>query len=130
MAEGDGQDANAQANNPLANLTAFNIQHYYVGDFTQPDDEDGNQFFLRYAKPFQIGETNWLFRGTLPALSLPTGRGGKTENGLGDINAFAAYLFDTGNPAISFGLSSQLTVPSATDETLGSEKTSESASRR
>lgn len=30
-------DVGAQANNPLANLTAFNIQDYYIGDLTEID---------------------------------------------------------------------------------------------
>jgi hypothetical protein len=28
----------AQANNPLANMTAFNIQNYYIGDLLNGDD--------------------------------------------------------------------------------------------
>jgi len=50
------------------------------------------------------------------------GNGGSTENGIGDFNAFAAYLFDTGNPAVSFGLGPQLTSPTATEDRVGSEQ--------
>jgi hypothetical protein len=35
---------------------------------------------------------------------------GGTETGLGDLNVFAAYLFDTGNPAISFVFDRKLSV--------------------
>ena len=35
-------DAAAQANNPLANMTAFNIQDYYIGDLSE-SDETANQ---------------------------------------------------------------------------------------
>lgn len=111
----------AQANNPLANMTAFNLQDYYIGELTE-SDEDANQFWLRYAKPFAIGESNWLMRASLPVNSFPTPPAGDTETGLGDFNIFAAYTFDTGNPAVSFGIGPQLTVPTATDEALGSEK--------
>lgn len=114
-------DANAQANNPLANLTAFNIQNYYIGELTE-SDENANQAWLRYAKPFSLGDSTWLLRASLPLNSFPTPPDGDTETGLGDFNAFAAYLFDTGNPAVSFGFGPQITVPSATDDQLGSEK--------
>lgn len=30
----DHADAAAQANNPLANMTAFNLQNYYIGELT------------------------------------------------------------------------------------------------
>ncbi len=93
-------DDAAQANNPLANMTAFNVQSYYIGELTD-SDYDANQFWLRYAKPFSIGNSSWLLRASLPFNSFPTPPDGSTESGLGDFNAFAAYLIDTGNPAIS-----------------------------
>ena len=119
MADSSG-DA-AQANNPLANMTAFNLQNYYIGDLTE-SDEDANQFWLRYAKPFSVGESPWLLRASLPVNSFPTAPFGNTETGLGDLNLFTAYLIDTGNPAVSFGFGPQLTVPTATKDSLGSEK--------
>ena len=111
----------AQANNPLANITAFNMQQYFIGELTD-SDQSANQFFLRYAKPLSLGRTNWLMRATLPINSFPTSPDDKTETGLGDFNVFASYLFDVGDPAISFGLGPQLTAPTATDDDLGSEK--------
>ncbi len=114
-------DAIAQANNPLANMTAFNIQDYYIGDLTRSDDS-ANQFWLRFAQPVSLGETNWLMRASLPVNSFPTPPAGEKKTGIGDFNVFAAYLFDTGNPAISFGLGPQLTAPTAGNDWLGSEK--------
>lgn len=114
-------DDAAQANNPLANFTAFNLQNYYIGELTELDD-DANQFWFRYAKPFSVKDTNWLLRASLPVNSFPTPPDGDTETGLGDLNLFASYLFDTGNPAISVGFGPQLTAPSATEDALGSEK--------
>lgn len=111
----------AQANNPLANFTAVNLQNYYIGELTSPD-ETANQFWLRYAQPLSIGKTNWIFRASLPVNSYPVGSGGSKETGLGDFNAFAAYLIDLGDPAVSFGIGPQLTVPTATKDALGSEK--------
>jgi len=117
----DHADAAAQANNPLANMTAFNLQDYYIGELTESDDS-ANQFWLRYAQPFSVGKTNWLMRASLPVNTYPTPPDGSKDTGLGDFNVFAAYLIDTGNPAVSFGIGPQLTMPTATDDDLGSEK--------
>jgi hypothetical protein len=114
-------DLAAQANNPLANMTAFNLHDYYIGEFTGSDD-DANQFLMRYARPFSLGETNWLMRATLPVNSFPTPPDGHTETGLGDFNVFAAWLIDIGNPAISVGVGPMLTAPTATEDALGSEQ--------
>lgn len=111
----------AQANNPLANFTAFNIHNYYIGELTE-SDENANQAWLRYAQPFSVGNTNWIMRASLPINSFPTPPDQETETGLGDLNLFAAYLIDIGNPAISFGVGPQLTMPTASEDTLGSEK--------
>ena len=117
----DAASSAAQANNPLANMTAFNVQQYFIGDLTESDDS-ANQFWLRYAKPFSIDKTNWLLRASLPIYSYPVGVGGETETGLSDFNVFAAYLIDVGNPAISFGFGPQLTAPTATKDELGTGK--------
>ncbi len=111
----------AQANNPLANFTAFNLHNYYIGELTSPD-KNANQFWMRYAKPFSLGKTNWIFRASLPVNSFPFPPNNDTKTGLGDFNAFAAYLIDVGDPALSFGIGPQLTVPTATEDALGSEK--------
>ena len=112
--------AEAQANNPLANMTALNFQNYYIGELTD-SDENANQFVIRYAQPFSIGESTWLMRASLPMNTFPSAGGGH-DTGLGDLNVFAAYLFDTGNPAVSFGIGPQMTFPTATENLLGSEK--------
>ncbi len=111
----------AQANNPLANFTAFNVHNYYIGDVTDTD-KDGNQFWARFAKPFSIGETNWIMRASLPVNTFPVGPALDDETGLGDLNIFAAYLIDTGNPTRSFGVGPQITAPTASSDALGSEK--------
>ncbi len=111
-------DDAAQANNPLADMKALNIQGYYIGELTETDDKDAQQYWLRYAQPLD----KWLIRASLPLNSFPTPPNGHTETGLGDFNLFAAYTFDTGNPAVSFGIGPQLTVPTASDKALGSEK--------
>ncbi|MCG3205791.1 MAG: hypothetical protein KCHDKBKB_02514 [Elusimicrobia bacterium] len=110
----------AQANNPLANMVAFNVQQYFIGELTESDDS-ANQFWLRYAQPFKALESNWLLRASLPINSFPTGPN-ETETGISDLNLFTSYLFDTGNPAVSFGFGPQVTLPTAFKNELGSEK--------
>lgn len=114
------QDSAAQANNPLASSTALNFQNQYTGELTG-SGEDANQFFLRYAQPFKAFGGDWIARLTVPLNTFPQ-VGGGNETGLGDINLFAAYLFDTGNPAVSFGIGPQITMPTATKDEVGSEK--------
>ena len=97
-----GSDA-AQANNPLADFRAFNLQNYYIPELSGPIDATANNFVLRYAQPFG----KWLMRASLPFARVPTGVS-STESGVGDLDVFFAYLFDTGNPARSFGVGPQL----------------------
>jgi hypothetical protein len=120
-------DAVAQANNPLANFTAVNVHNYYIGKLTDVDDKDADQAWLRIAKPFTVGESLWIVRASLPFNSFPVGPTLDTENGLGDLNVFAAYLIDTGNPALTLGTGPQITMPTATEDALGSEQWSPGA---
>jgi hypothetical protein len=117
----DDSGAAAQANNPLANMTAFNIQNYYIGDLSE-SDETANQAWLRFATPVSVSDTNWIVRASLPINTFPTPPDGDKETGSGDFNIFGAYLIDTGDPAVSFGIGPQLTAPTASKDELGSEK--------
>ena len=106
----------AEANNPLAKFQAFNIHNYYVPSLSESNG-NADTFWLRYAQPFG----KFLFRASLPISRVPAGDGTSTS-GLSDLNAFAAYLFDTGNPGVSLGAGPQLTVPTATDDRTGTGK--------
>lgn len=112
----------AQANNPLANMKAFNIHNYYLGELTGPSDKTANQTWLRYAQPVSVGNSNWLVRASLPVNSFPAPPDGERQTGIGDFNIFTAYLIDVGNPALSFGVGPLLNLPTASDDALGSEK--------
>jgi len=110
-----------QANNPLANMKALNFHNYYMGELTG-SDENADQLWVRYVQPFSLGETDWLMRASLPFNSFPVGTNGATKRGLGDFNILAVYLADVGIPAVSFGVGPLLTLPTATEERLGSGK--------
>jgi hypothetical protein len=117
--------AGAQANNPLANFTALNFQNYYIGEFTGADDSKkdttGDQFWLRFAKPFSVGESNWLLRASLPVNHFPTAPNGDKKTGVGDLNIILPYIIDIGKPGVSFGIGPQFTLPTGASD-LGSEK--------
>ena len=112
--EKEGSSAAVDANNPLASITAFNVQNYYVPELSGLDDAKANTFWLRYAKPFG----KWLFRASLPTSRVPIPGGGNTS-GLGDFNAFLAYLFNTGDPGLAVGAGPLLVAPTATEDETG-----------
>lgn len=111
----------AQANNPLANFTAFNVHYYYIGELTELN-KNAHQGWMRFAKPFSLGKSKWLMRASLPINSFPVAPTLEHKFGLGDFNIFAANLIDVGNPTLSFGIGPQITAPSATVKELGSGK--------
>ena len=120
----DGAAVNdaAQANNPLLRAKAFNMHDYYVGNLTDID-EDANQFWLRYAAPFSIGDSKWLMRASLLAINtVPAAPELDHETGLGDFNVFAAYQMNVGVPGISFGVGPLLNIPTASEDATGSGK--------
>jgi len=112
-------DANAQANNPLASTTSLNLQNQFIGRLRGTNDS-ANALLLRGAQPFSVGTSNWIARATLPINTVPNARGEGNETGIGDLNVFAAYLFDNLDPGVSFGIGPQLTAPTATERALGS----------
>ena len=57
-------EALANANNPLADMVAFNIQNYYYSAL-YGTDETANTAWLRYVQPFG----KWLMRASLPRSS-------------------------------------------------------------
>lgn len=104
-----------QANNPIANLKAFNIQNYYYSNLSGFDTA-GDTLWLRYAQP--VGK--FLIRASIPLQNVPVDLAHQT--GTGDFNIFAAYLLDTGNPSISFGVGPLLVAPTASPSALGGGK--------
>ena len=105
----------ANANNPLANMTAFNIQNYYYGSLYDTD-ATANTSWLRFAKP--IGRV--LVRASLPlnTVSVP---GAGTTSGVGDFNIFGAYLLSDAASPTQFGVGPLLAAPTASEDELGAD---------
>lgn len=104
----------AQANNPLANMTAFNIQNYYYAE-RYGSDESANTAWLRFVKPFG----RWLMRASLPLATVPTSTSNDPVSGLGDFNVFMAYLLSDPSSPAQFGVGPLVAMPTATDDALG-----------
>ncbi|GGF47095.1 hypothetical protein [Echinicola rosea] len=114
----------AQANNPLANMTAINFHNYYIPRLTDaPKDAYLNNSWVRFAKP--IAEGKWLLRVSAPlnTTGIPDPVDGSVNsiNGLGDVNAFMSYNF-VSKPTATVGIGPNITAPTATETALGTGK--------
>lgn len=107
----------AQANNPLANMTAFNIQNYYIPSLYGLPDYSMNTAWLRFVTP----TSRILWRASLPISTVPRDEGNPVS-GLGDFNVFATYLLSDPSAGAQFGIGPLLVVPTATNNLLGSGK--------
>lgn len=113
----------AQANNPLANMTALNIQNYYIPKLTEaPDEAYMNTTWIRFAKPFASGRLLLRASAPLNTVAFPDKTGiVNTESGLGDINAFLSYNFYS-RPTGTIGIGPLIAMPTASSNALGSGK--------
>jgi len=108
--------AMANANNPLANMVAFNIQNYYYAEL-YGTSESSNTAWLRYAQPFG----RWLMRASLPISTVPVAGSQDPVSGLGDFNIFLAYLLSDPSSPKQYGIGPLLAAPTATDDAIGSD---------
>ncbi len=111
------ENALKQANNPLANMIAFNVQNYYMSSLYGSPDQTANTAWLRFAMP--TGRVLW--RASLPIPTVPRGEL-DPKSGIGDFNIFAAYLLSAPTSSVQFGIGPLLAAPTATNELLGSGK--------
>ena len=109
-------EATAAANNPLANMTSFQLQNYYAPELYGLPDETSNTAWLRFVKPF--GKV--LVRASLPLSTVPTGSG-DSISGLGDFSVFAAYLMTDPSAPKQYGIGPLVVAPTATDDALGAD---------
>ncbi|MEC5398034.1 hypothetical protein [Uliginosibacterium sp. H1] len=126
-----GVVANAQAqtassadmnnsNNPLHPAAGLNFQDQYVGSYHDLDDKDSNAFLLRGILPHRLFGAPQIMRATMPVVtSLDLPPDGRTT-GTGDLNIFDIILFKAGN--VQVGIGPQITMPTASDDTLGTGK--------
>ncbi|MEN8224637.1 MAG: hypothetical protein ABFS05_04680 [Bacteroidota bacterium] len=120
---GENSGSAAQANNPLANMTALNFHNYYIPKMTDaPDDMYMNNAWVRFAKPFAKGRLLLRVSAPINTMAIPGNAGGVTSyNGLGDVNAFVSYNFIS-KPNATVGIGPLIAAPTATETVLGSGK--------
>ncbi|CAN7499326.1 MULTISPECIES: hypothetical protein [unclassified Caballeronia] len=119
-----GQSAADEANksnNPLNLAASFNIQNYYTPSVFGASSHT-NDLLLRPTIP--IGPNGLIgvpqiFRATVPVSTRPDPNGGY-NTGLGDINLFDIFLLS--QEGVQIGVGPLITMPSATDPSLGTGK--------
>ena len=118
------------AQNPVAAMISLPFQNntlFGVG----PDNDTANVLNIQPVIPFTVGDWNIINRTIAPIIYLPDLTSGLPELpkgvndgstfGLGDINT--SFYFSPAAPAkVIWGIGPSLTVPTATDENIGSEK--------
>jgi hypothetical protein len=104
-----------RANNPLADVTAVNLQNYYIPNLYGLPDATANTFWIRGAGA--LGK--WFTRASLPIKTVPTGT--DPTSGVGDLNIFAAYLLPS-DPDLTVGVGPLLDIPTASEDALGTGK--------
>lgn len=112
----------AQANNPLANMTALNFHDYYVPKLSNTEEGSYmNTGWVRFAAPFAKGKL--LIRVSVPlsTIAIQSSNTVTNANGLGDVNAFLSYNF-VSKPAATIGIGPMVSTPSATNNVLGTGK--------
>ena len=123
-------DLAAAAQNPVADMISLPFQNNVLLG-VGPDDETANVLNIQPVIPINVGDWNLVNRTIAPLIylpdlttgleSLPSGFGRGSEFGLGDIN-HSIYVSPAAPGRIIWGVGPSLTLPTATDEKLGSEK--------
>jgi len=113
--EGPTAEELAKANNPLADMIAFNIQYYYRPALNGVEEGMVNTNWYRFAIP--TGPILWRLSAPLETRSIST----YTRSGLGDLDLFAAYLAVT-KPKLTFGIGPSASFPTASKDELGNGK--------
>lgn len=118
------------AQNPVANLISLPLQNntfFGVG----PDDDTANVLNIQPVIPVTLGDWNLINRTIAPVIylpdltrgleSLPEGIDGGSSFGLGDIN-HTVFVSPAQPGEVIWGIGPSITLPTATDDELGSEK--------
>ncbi|PWJ42504.1 hypothetical protein [Sediminitomix flava] len=109
----------AQANNPLADVRALNLQNNYISRlYGLPDPSQANSFVVRAAMP--TGRVLW--RASFPFTSISNYNSssvgdGITRSGFGEIDLFAAYLA-VSKPDLTIGIGPSVLFPTASSDKL------------
>lgn len=109
----------AKANNPLADLIAFNVQYYYRPQLNEVTGGMANTTWFRFAVP--TGRVLWRLSAPLETRFINNETTNFSKSGLGDLDLFAAYLAVM-KPSLTFGVGPAASFNTASDAALGSGK--------
>lgn len=106
-----------KANDPLADLNAFNVQDSYAPSLLGVPDGNMNTLFLRGV----LVKGRQLIRATVPFTTI-SGLYGETVSGLGDINIFDSIVLTGEGAATKLALGPLLVLDTAQRDELGAGK--------
>lgn len=107
------------ANNPLARNNSVGFQNYFAPNLYGAPGTSFNSFMVRPV----VVTPHMIFRATIPMNTLPSPKAGEDAvSGLSDINMFAAFLLTKPTSSIDFGIGPQLSFPTSSQPSLGTEK--------
>jgi hypothetical protein len=123
-------DLAAAAQNPVAKMISLPLQNNTFFGVTE-DDKVANVLNIQPVYPISAGDWNVITRTIVPIIYIPDPASGIEEipnsdrpgsaTGLGDIN-FSAFLSPAQSEKLIWGVGPSLTVPSATENEIGSQK--------
>lgn len=119
--KGPSAEELAKANNPLADLTAFNVQYYFRPLLNETTGGMANTTWFRFAIP--TGRVLWRVSAPLETRHINNSTTNISKSGFGDLDLFAAYLAVM-KPKFTFGIGPSAAFNTATDPTLGSGRNS------
>jgi hypothetical protein len=119
FAQATHADVNA-ANNPLQPTLGLNVQDQYVGSYDGLNDKDSNAILLRGIVPHKLFGAPQIMRATMPIATSPDVPPYGRKTGAGDLNLFDILLFKAGG--VEVGIGPQLTIPTASNDALGTGK--------
>ncbi len=109
----------AKANNPLADLIAFNVQYYFRPSLNEVNGGSAHTTWFRFAMP--TGRVLWRLSVPLESRAVVNDFTNFSESGLGDIDIFAAYLA-VNKPTLTFGIGPSASFNTASSDALGTGK--------
>lgn len=123
-------DLATAAQNPVASMISLPFQNNTYFGVTK-DDKTANVLNIQPVYPISAGDWNVITRTIVPIIDIPDPTSGIEHipnserpggaTGLGDIN-FSAFLSPAQPGDVTWGIGPTLTVPSATDNEIGSQK--------
>lgn len=126
--EQEGGDLRAAVQNPVGSLISLPFQFRF--DYGAPNGE-ASFLNIQPVYPIKVGEWNLINRAIIPIIDSPGEVSGTADIpnpipgngafGLGDIN-FSTFLSPAEPDAVIWGIGPSLTMPTATDDELGSDK--------